>query len=70
MCNRDLRLRTLGQIIDQARDAAVAYYRLTGKSLGITGEVGEYEAARLLGLTLAEAREPGYDAIGPDGCKY
>jgi hypothetical protein len=31
--------------------------------LGITGEIGEYEAARLLGLRLASAREPGYDAV-------
>jgi hypothetical protein len=29
----------------------------------VTGEVAEYEAARLLGLELAAVRNPGYDAI-------
>jgi hypothetical protein len=36
---------------------------LTGKPLGITGEVAEFEAARLLNLELVEARQAGYDAI-------
>jgi hypothetical protein len=30
--------------------------------LGITGEVGEYEAARLLRLNLCDARQRGHDA--------
>jgi hypothetical protein len=39
-------------------------YRVpTGKPLGITGEVAEYEAARLLELELIIARQAGYDAI-------
>ena len=42
------------------------YYRLTGKPLGITGEIGEYLAAKHLGLELADARTPGFDAYGPD----
>jgi len=41
---------------------AQEYYELTGKPLGVTGEVAEYEAARLLGITLAPARQAGYDA--------
>jgi len=41
------------------------------KPLGITGEVSEYEAARLLGLELTAARNPGFDAIrGSDGRRY
>lgn len=36
---------------------------LTGKPLGITGEVAEYEAARILGLALTPARQTGYDGI-------
>jgi hypothetical protein len=36
---------------------------LTGKPLGITGEVAEYEAARILGVVLTPARQAGYDAI-------
>jgi hypothetical protein len=55
-------LLTLGKLVDEARRVAVEYYRLTGKPLGITGEVGEYEAARLLGLKLAPPRSPGFDA--------
>lgn len=60
-------LDKIAPLLDAARDAATAYYRLTGKPLGITGEIGEYEAAKLLGLKLASARTPGYDAIWPDG---
>lgn len=50
-------------LIGQARQLACAYRKLTGKPLGITGEVAEFEAARRLGLVLAEARAPGYDAL-------
>lgn len=35
---------------------AAEYYRLTGKPLGVTGEVAEYVAAETLGLVLADAR--------------
>jgi Family of unknown function (DUF6998) len=56
--------------LDRARAVAIDYYRLTGRPLGITGEIGEYEGARLLGLTLATAREPGFDAIDTAGCRY
>lgn len=57
----------VGALLEPARQAATAYYALTGKPLGITGEIGEYEAARLLGLQLVDARTPGYDAIGSNG---
>jgi hypothetical protein len=49
-------------LLAQAKQLAQHYYRLTKKPLGITGEVAEYEAARLLGLTLTPARQAGYDA--------
>ena len=62
--------KQLGAILKCAKHAAIAYYQLTGKPLGITGEVGEYEAARLLGLTLAAARTPGYDATDAAGHRY
>ena len=45
------------------------YYALTGKPLGITGEYGEYLAAKLLDLELVDAKSPGFDAIGRDGRK-
>jgi hypothetical protein len=46
----------------EAKALATKYYKLTGKPLGITGEMAELEAAELLGLQLADARTPGYDA--------
>lgn len=61
-------LQEIGPILEKAKEAAADYYRLTGKPLGITGEIGEYMAARELGMELAEARMPGYDAL-KDGTK-
>lgn len=49
-------------ILCQAKKLAQDYRSLTGKPLGITGEIAEFEAARLLNVTLAEARTPGFDA--------
>jgi hypothetical protein len=56
-------------LLQRIKSVAAEYYRATGKTLGVAGEVGEQEAARKLGLTLAEARAPGYDAIDTDGKK-
>lgn len=64
-CHPDM--ERIAGLLEQARRIAIDYYRLTGKPLGITGEVGEYEAARLLGLDLAVAREAGYDATDRAG---
>jgi hypothetical protein len=50
-------------ILRAAKKLAQDYYALTAKPLGITGEVAEYEAARILGLELTTARQAGYDAI-------
>lgn len=50
-------------ILCEAKKLAQRYRQLTGKPLGITGEVAEYEAARILGLELTTARQTGYDAI-------
>lgn len=50
-------------LLANAKRLAQEYYRLTGKPLGITGEVAEYEAARLLSIELTPARQAGYDAI-------
>jgi hypothetical protein len=60
-------LAEIAPLIEQARRVAVQFYRLTGKPLGITGEVGEYEAARLLNLSLLTARSKDFDAICPAG---
>jgi hypothetical protein len=54
-------------IMKDAQKLAKKYRELTGKPLGITGEVGEFSAAELLKLQLTTARQPGYDAIAADG---
>ena len=51
------------EILATVKPLAAEYYRLTGKPLGVTGEVAEYVAAQLLGLTLVPARTIGYDAL-------
>src|SRR5579872_5363354 len=51
------------EILREAKKLAQEYHALTGKPLGITGEVAEYEAARILGVELTPARQAGYDAI-------
>lgn len=50
-------------LLREAKEIAREYYELTGKPLGITGEIAEYEAARILGLELSPARQTGYDAV-------
>ncbi len=54
-------------LLEDAKRVAVEYTSLTGRPLGITGEVAEYEVSRLLGLELAEVRSAGFDAIERDG---
>ncbi len=51
-------------ILSKAKKLAREYRALTGRPLGITGEVAEYEAARIMRLKLTPARTAGYDAIG------
>jgi hypothetical protein len=51
------------ELLATVKPLAAEYYRLTGKPLGVTGEIAEYVAAEILGLELAAARTTGYDAI-------
>lgn len=53
----------LDKVMSEAKRVAKDYRRVTGRPLGITGEVGEYEAMRLLGLKLAVVRQVGFDAV-------
>jgi hypothetical protein len=55
--------RDIAAILNDVKALASEYHLCTGKPLGVTGEIAEFEAARLLGLTLEGARSPGYDAI-------
>jgi hypothetical protein len=50
-------------LLADAKVLAQKYRALTGKPLGITGEVAEYEASKILGVELTPARQAGYDAI-------
>ncbi|WP_409998824.1 DUF6998 domain-containing protein [Bradyrhizobium sp. SZCCHNF30212] len=50
-------------ILAAVRPLAAEYYALTGKPLGVTGEVAEFAAAECLGLELTVARTAGYDAV-------
>jgi hypothetical protein len=49
------------ELLRQVKLLAQKYYHATGKPLGVTGEVAEYEAYRLLGVTLSAVRQPGFD---------
>jgi hypothetical protein len=51
------------ELLAHAKQIAQEYRTLTGKPLGVTGEIAEYEAAKILNLELMDARQPGYDAI-------
>ncbi len=53
----------VGKLLQSARRLGRRYYQLTGRPLGITGEIAEYDAVRLLGLEQMPVRQPGYDAI-------
>lgn len=61
--------KELQEILAAAKDVAVRFKNLTGKPLGITGEIAEFSAAKLLDLELAEARQAGYDAVDSSGRK-
>ncbi len=52
------------KLISEARRLAAEYRRTMGKPLGISAEIAEFDAARLLDLELCNPRQGGYDAIG------
>ena len=49
-------MRTPGQILRDVKALALEYHQVTGKPLCVTGKITEFEAARVLGLRLADAR--------------
>lgn len=59
----------LTRIVTEAKRLAIDYRNLTGRPLGITGEIAEFEAIRLLDLELAPVRQSGYDAVRKDGTR-
>ena len=48
--------RKIETILKEVKPLAVEYHDVTGKPLGVTGEISEFEAARLLDLELLAAR--------------
>lgn len=62
-------MNNIAEILADAKSLAKRYRKLTGKPLGITGEVAEFSAAQILGLELAEARQSGYDAVRKENGK-
>jgi hypothetical protein len=58
---------TVEAILHEAKALAARYFALTGKPLGVTGEVAELEAAEKLNLVLTVARNPDYDAFRSEG---
>jgi len=52
------------KLISEARRLAAEYRRTTGKPLGISGEIAEFDAADKLNLEICQERNSGYDAIG------
>jgi hypothetical protein len=50
-------------LLKQIKTLARQYRELTGRPLGCTGEIAEYEAVRILGLELSQVRQSGYDAV-------
>jgi hypothetical protein len=55
--------RRLFDLLASTKQLAREYKDLTGRPLGVTGEIAEYEAARLLKLTLTPVRSAGFDAV-------
>jgi hypothetical protein len=51
--------RSQKRILADVKRLAVEYYLATGRPLGATGEIAEYEAAEKLGLHLSAARTAG-----------
>lgn len=60
---KNVKTHRVREILAAVKPLAAEYYRLTGKPLGVTGEIAEYVVAELLGLELAPPRTKGYDAI-------
>jgi len=53
----------IADLIRDAKELARRYRALTGRPLGITGEIAEFEAVQALDLEFAPVRQSGYDAV-------
>ena len=56
---------SVDKLISQARKLGADYKKSTGKVLpGLSNEIAEYDASRLLDLELCQDKTEGYDALG------
>lgn len=56
-------LYSVDKLIEQARQLATDFKKMTGKPLpGVSNEMAEHDAAKFLGLELSEDRSCGFDA--------
>jgi hypothetical protein len=56
---------SVDKLISEARRLAAEFRRTTGKPLpGVSGEIAEHDAARLLDLEICAEKTAGYDAVG------
>jgi hypothetical protein len=53
----------LVELLGQVKALGQEYHELTGKPLGVTGAIAEFEAARLLGVELCGPQQKGYNAV-------
>lgn len=61
----DVAVYAIDKLITEARRLASEYRKTTGKPLGgVSGQIAEYDASRLLDLQICEPRAAGYDAVG------
>ena len=59
------------KLIAQARILAAEYRRTMGRPLpGISNEIAEHDAVRLLGLTADKSEQGGWDALDPASGKH
>jgi hypothetical protein len=68
--NQEQNPYAVDKLISEARRLAADYRRMTGKPLpGVSNEIAENDAARLLGLDLVKDERSGFDAIGKSGSR-
>ena len=57
-------LYSVDKLIEQARQLATDFKKMTGKPLpGVSNEIAEHDAAKFLGLELSDDRSKGFDAM-------
>lgn len=62
---------SIWRAVERAISAALKYEKLTGRNLGITGEVGELLTCKKLKLSLvADPLTAGYDAVDEKRLRY